>query len=417
MSLSSSHAGRGDRRRRLLAEQAGGGGRTITSPVTSKGDLPSGHPQGNYGDGAFLDDHPRVIDFVPRKLYGYILLLLAGLGLVVGLLAAAPGYDDWFPAALRARPLRAFALGQPGSLSCWFSTLMLLASAVMALVVYSVRKFKADDYHGHYRVWLWAAFCWILMASDEAASLHDVIAEGLSAATGTRLTGDGSVWWLVPAAFVLGAIASRLLVDVWYCRLATCALVAAILGDVALATMRFHWLPTWGDARDVLLYHGVWMVANLLLLMATALFARHVLLDAEGRLPKREPKAAVQAEQPEASDDADEEDDEEDEDDEDEDDDDYDDEDDDDDEEDEDEDEDEEADTSSKKQWQQVHTSHPASQPILKRVAASKPVATAATPASAAGNSAGKLSKAERKALRDRLLKEKAERARKSANW
>ena len=63
-------------------------------------------------------------------------------------------------------------LGNYGSLGNWFASLLLLVASLLAITIYSVRRHKVDDYRGHYHIWLWAAACWFVMATDVAASLH-----------------------------------------------------------------------------------------------------------------------------------------------------------------------------------------------------------------------------------------------------
>ena len=54
-------------------------------------------------------------------------------------------------------PVAALDLAAKGSLGCWFSSLLLLAAAAVAILVYAVRRHRTDDYQGRYRIWLWAA--------------------------------------------------------------------------------------------------------------------------------------------------------------------------------------------------------------------------------------------------------------------
>ena len=128
-------------------------------------------------------------------------------------------------------------LGNCGSLGNWFASLLLLAASLLAIIIYSVRRHKVDDYRGHYHVWLWAAACWFIMATDVAASLHQGLQQVMISATGTRIVGDGSIWWVVPALLLVGSIGSRLLIDMWSSRLSSEALIlAAIAYITALVT-------------------------------------------------------------------------------------------------------------------------------------------------------------------------------------
>jgi hypothetical protein len=278
---------RDDRRRRLLAEESAG---PACASATETGSSPDGlvGPQrpGNYGDAAFMDETLRVYDLVPRRLSVMALLLLAALGVVTGLEAlyawsCAPGLSG----LASDGKIAAFDLDGEGSLAVWFSSASLMLAAAVAVLVYTVRRHKTDDYRGYYRVWLWAALCWLAMSVDETASLHEGFMGMMTYLTGTAVYGDGSVWWVVPYFFVLGAVGSRLLVDMRTCRLSSGALLAAG-GCYALAVGT----QVLGDglSRAIMLEEGAEMVGDVLLLLAMGLHARYVILDAEGLLPARQ---------------------------------------------------------------------------------------------------------------------------------
>ena len=224
MAFNSSPLGRGgrrdDRRRRLLAEDRGA---NLDSPgeSTSGGSRPVAHKSENYGDAAFLQTQLRLSDLVPRGIVLLVLMPLVGAALIAGLTTlyvVAPGLfhtPDHQPAMT--------VLGGPGSLGNWLSSLLLLLATFYAVLNYTIRRHKTDDYHGRYRAWLWAAACWFLMATDTAASLHQGVRDVLIAMTGARITGDGSIWWLCPAAVLLGLVSSRLLIDMRPCKTASAA--------------------------------------------------------------------------------------------------------------------------------------------------------------------------------------------------
>ena len=78
----------------------------------------------------------------------------------------------------------------------WFSSMTLAMAAMVAVLVYTVRRHRKDDYQGRYRVWLWAAACFMLMSLDETASLHEGFKEMMTLLTGSAIFGDGSIWWI-----------------------------------------------------------------------------------------------------------------------------------------------------------------------------------------------------------------------------
>ena len=219
------HGQRDDRRRRLLSDDLSQVGDWPASHVWPEGDPPSLKSE-HYGDAEFLDEQPRLLDLAPRGLIVPTVLLVAAVAAIVGL----EGAYFWMRQHVGhgGASVAAIDLSAKGSLSCWFSSLMLLAHSAMAYLVYRVRRHRVDDYQGRYRIWFWAAACWFLMASDQAASLREAFRELMIALTGTPLLGDGNAWWAVLYAFVLGAIGSRLLLDMRPARFRWALLVVAL---------------------------------------------------------------------------------------------------------------------------------------------------------------------------------------------
>ena len=424
MTLHSSQMGRGghrdDRRRRLLSEDL-----TANSGPPSPGlfetslakDQLYAHKSENYGDADFLQTQLRLTDLIPRRLISYLLLFVVGLTTIGGLIA----FYIWIPDLLGNPEIRpAIAdLGHCGSLGSWFASLLLLTASLLAIVVYSVRRHKVDDYHGHYHVWLWAAACWFAMATDVAASLHHGLRQVMISVTGTRLLGDGSIWWLAPGFLVVGAIGSRLLIDMRSSRLSSAALMLAAIAYLTVLAAFFRGITLQSEVHQLLFVQCVLLGGHLLLAMSMGLHARYVLLDAEGVLPKRSLKKKAEKKKAKtgkadraaagdvvakaspasgSSDTGDS-----------------------------DPSGEEPDDEKSNDTWVAVDPPHGSSQPILKRVA---PAETAAVPSlsqkivvprsessSDSGTDDSKLSKADRKALKKKLIDERLKRERKAANW
>ncbi len=186
----------------------------------------------------------------------------------------------------------ALDIGAKGSLACWFSSLTLLAASVAALLTYTVRRHRTDDYQGRYRVWLWAAGCWLLMATDQAASLREGFRELMIGWSGTPLFRDGTLWWVTVYVLVFAAVGSRLLLDMRPSRLSIAALTAAMIAyGLALANY-LGWRPIGTVAGEVMFRAGSEMAGQLMLLAAMGLHARYVILDAQGLIVHPEPRQA-----------------------------------------------------------------------------------------------------------------------------
>ena len=186
------------------------------------------------------------------------LLFVVGLLMVAGMEALYA----WMP------NLAAFDLDGEGSLAVWFSSTVLLSSSLAAVLVYSVRRHRKDDYQGHYRVWLWAALCWLLLSVDETAGLHEGFKEMMTLVTGTRLLGDGSMWWVIAYFFLLGGVGIRLLIDMRRCRLSTASMAMVAVGYALAVATRLGWILPESGAKGVMFKEGAEMVGNLFLLLA-----------------------------------------------------------------------------------------------------------------------------------------------------
>jgi hypothetical protein len=163
------------------------------------------------------------------------------------------------------------------------------------VLVYTVRRHRLDDYRGHYRIWLWAASCWLLMSIDATANLHDGLGEIMAWLTGTRLFGDNCMWWFVVCGFLIAAVSLRLLVDMRHDLLSAGALVITAVCYAVSLGFHFHciplhalkWPPLEVAARAVVLNKAAFLMGHLFLLMAMIWHARYVVLDAEGLLRRR----------------------------------------------------------------------------------------------------------------------------------
>ena len=284
------HDSRETRRRRLLADRANQA--YTPSSRSNRAGRPRYGRSKNYGDATFLDDQRRPTDLIPRRLSVIGLFFLLGLA---GLVALEAGYAflPKLTAAAGKVSIVALDLDQSGSLCSWYSSGLLLAAALVAVLVHQVRRHKKDDYQGYYRVWLWAALCWFILSVDEAASLHQGFKEIMGLLTGTYLPaagGDGSFWWVIPYFFLLVPIGIRLALDMRTCRLSTACLLGTGLCFVAAVVVHLKVIPIDQARLAVMVEEGAEMLGDLLLLTAMVLHARFVLLDAEGRLAEKKKK-------------------------------------------------------------------------------------------------------------------------------
>jgi hypothetical protein len=281
---------RDDRRRRVLNETSLGNlVSAATKPRKRRTAIGWLGKSKNYGDATFLDEQPRVTDLVPTRLLPIVAWFSVAFGCVAGLEALYAGMPQIASATGQHR-IAAFDLAAQGSLATWFSSLLLLLATPAAILVYTIRRHKNDDYHGRYRIWIWAAFCWTLMSVDEVSNLHEAFRDLMVRFCGTPLLGDGSVWWLILGLFLFGSVGLRLLVDMRCCRASCWALILAGLCYALAACCHFGLVVAGEGARQVMVAAGAKMAGHLLLLLAIALHGRHVILDAQGLIAQEQPR-------------------------------------------------------------------------------------------------------------------------------
>lgn len=294
-----------DRRRRVLTEELIAGAADDASNETSA--RAAGSPSKNrYGEAARMTRQPRITDFVPRH-YGWIALLVFGGAALVAGIEAGYYYLPLLGQYSASGRIAALDLAAKGSLASWLTTTLLTAAAFTAWIVYGVRKHRADDYHGRYRIWFAAALAWFYLGVDESASLHEAIRDVAVGLSGQVGLGAGSVWWLGAYTVVFGFVGVRLALEMRECRTSTTIFLLAglvyLTAAVQLINGELHWftLPPGVDA--LMLERGLILSAALLLVAAHLVHARYVVLEAAGEItarpakPKKEkaPKAAKPA--------------------------------------------------------------------------------------------------------------------------
>ena len=132
-----------------------------------------------------------------------------------------------------------------------------------------------------------------LVATDVAAGMHQTCRALAAGASWGHGTVDASVWWIVPAVLLLGAVGSRALLDMWPSRLSIAAAAMAAACYAVAGAGEVGWLVIEDTTAQAMLVEGAAMGGHFLLFMTVALYARHVLLDAEGLLPRRETRQAA----------------------------------------------------------------------------------------------------------------------------
>lgn len=277
-----SHANQ--RRRRVLTDESSASGDASSRPIVAPPSRSHRRIDG-YAPGAKLVQQRRLIDLLPNT------WLAAGLWLAAGVfaIAALAAGQIWLPAiASRISAAAAVSLDveSRGSLASWLASLWLLAAAIISFQIYSIRRHKLDDYRGRYRWWLLGAAAWFVMSIDATSGIHELFAAIMVHFTGYAGAGGGRIWWLGGSALVLTVLSARLAWEMRVCRLAMWSYLSALalwtIGILVQITgLRLGSLPSELPAEVVKL------LGHLSLLFGLGVYARHVILHAQGLLPTR----------------------------------------------------------------------------------------------------------------------------------
>jgi hypothetical protein len=263
-----------DRRRRVVTDEAGPAPAASSS---ARGGSSARSGTRRYPVEAHRDHQPRLIDLIPQSLTKLFLLFFVGVAAIAGIEAVYATRVLEFSEG----HLPTFDITAEGSLNNWFTSLTLDLACVVALVIYSLRKHRLDDYHGRYRVWLWAAACWLFLSIDEAACLHESI-QALLREFAKQSVRETELVWIGGYLLLVGAVALRLVFEMRQCRSSVVALGLAGATYLAAVTAHFAWLPEQVAEFRVLIEEGCEMGGSLFLLLSMCLYARYVVLDAKG---------------------------------------------------------------------------------------------------------------------------------------
>jgi hypothetical protein len=216
-----------DRRRRVLysahqAEQTPAASRRESERLRKARRPPAG-----YGARVQRRLQGRWFSLVPIR--RRTLILVAGLITLLTLLLCGAHYAAvaWPSIAHRpeiARPLR---LDRPDSFGRWFTSALLIVSTGASLLIYQLRRYRLDDYHGRYRLWRLVILVFLLAGINSVVALIDWGGALLDAGFGQRVALSGSDWIRLILSLSGAVLALRLAVEVHRSRFALISMLVA----------------------------------------------------------------------------------------------------------------------------------------------------------------------------------------------
>jgi hypothetical protein len=218
-----------DRRRRVLysAHQSEQTPATAASRREAERLREARRPTAAYGSRVQRRLQGRWFSLVPVR--RRTLILITGMIATSALLLCGAHYASvaWPTIAYRpeiARPLR---LDRPDSFGRWFIGALLAGSACASLLIYQLRRYRVDDYHGRYRLWRIVLVVFILASVNSLVSIIDWSGALLDASFGKRIALSGGDWIRLVVSLAGAVLALRLVAEVRRSRFALVTMVLA----------------------------------------------------------------------------------------------------------------------------------------------------------------------------------------------
>ena len=270
----------GDRRRRRLAveteelSEIAEASNRLRAPAGKTRIPDEAHADQRPGDSVRIDALP-IAAVVPRQWWHYLIgamacLLVAG-GLILGGIRITASTH-----AAGGAMASLFALPQ-GRIAGWFSSLLLILAAQLALLIWWVRSQSLKDFDGHYRLWIRVAFLWTAVSLGTATNGPEAIQQVVQSCCGSKAGGYSHLGWLIPALlaslWVFWTVAAEMrgcLWSRWLLRVSVACHTAA----AAVYLEPYQAVPA--DARDLWLAILI-LAGHVGIFLSMWLHARHVI--------------------------------------------------------------------------------------------------------------------------------------------
>jgi hypothetical protein len=281
-----------ERRRRVLLEETGSQlpeSATVARAVSGAHNA-AAEPAKSYSDAALSSRQPCVIDLIPARRWTLLVLALVNLTVATGL-EALYGYLALGRTALSIAQLPAVDLAARGNVGDWFCACLLLGAAGIGILIYLIRRHRADDYRGRYRMWYWAVPLLVVASVDRVADLQTSLRTAVLVMAGIADYAQATLLWSAAVAVIGAAVTVRLAVEMRACRLAVGGLLAALVCLMARQPAALAWLLPAPCVFRTMCVAGLAFLSSIQLLLALSLYARHVHRDARGEIAPQAPVA------------------------------------------------------------------------------------------------------------------------------
>jgi hypothetical protein len=275
----------GDRRRRRLAAGADDNADNpnadnsvrpveLSAPTGSFRAADSAHTEEHATGQAAALDLP-LAGLVPAEGWKYVagglLGLAIGSGIVItGYLAPRiPGITGTAISELLALP--------NGRLAQWFSSLLLLLSAQLALLVWWARSRSLEDYEGRYWLWIRTAGFWLAFSGCVSIEAHNLALSTLLKIQPGLSHQYANLCWMIPVTCLAALLVGALVREMCACRTSRALVLVASACLLSAAGLRLEFEMIFSPlVRGILIQAGL-LTGYVSLFVSMWLHARHVL--------------------------------------------------------------------------------------------------------------------------------------------
>ncbi len=266
------------RRRRVIldemVQQTGLSATTINAEKTVSG--PGFDLANSYSDAAKRRGQLKTTDLIPKRPLPLGIVIGVVISIYIGINLLDYYSKAW--SALSDAASQVLGISGVGTISAWYSSLLLLVSGMASLQIYGMRKHRCNDYRGHYRVWLFLAALFILASANFVIDFKSVL-QSLSHSFGLA-GGNSFIVMLVAKVVALTALVVRGVLEI---RASKAAMVSVVIVWVAYASAIVSQIPGVQQnmvQREELVFGNLVLVGTIALFLTVIFYARFVYLHA-----------------------------------------------------------------------------------------------------------------------------------------
>ncbi|MDG2467684.1 MAG: hypothetical protein P8M80_00260 [Pirellulaceae bacterium] len=248
-----------------------------------------------YMSGALIQNQPRLVDYVPTRVFTLmgIILMLAS---IIALLNFA--HFQMLPMAIaNGSQASSLDLAFNHGLATWVSSILLLATAFFCFQVFQIRRYRADDFSGSYRIWIWLAAGFVLASLDSATQISVVIAELLASYWENGVLSEYRTVWMLIVGIPASIACIRLILELWRSRIAIGSIAFATLSFTLGNILRMDFFQSI-DSTPRVLESNSFLASHCFIFLAIISYSRFVLLESQvvsGEMTEEQSKASSAA--------------------------------------------------------------------------------------------------------------------------